>query len=754
MSHQHSAPAAGAAGGPHSSQLGGSGSLSGSISLGPSNMNATSASSLSSSTLQTNPSSYLMPTSPPKGRRGSGDGYRPAVKKSTGHPPACLVNASVTYCGNNQIYAFGGFDQYTDEVYNHVLRLDLTSLRWNLVDNYGDIPGVRMGHTASLYQGDKLIVFGGENEHREYLSDVVILDITSSTWTSPDIRGPIPRGRARHASVIYEDKLFVVGGITGETNFILDDICYLDLKTWTWSRSWSFVARFDHAAWIWGGRLWVFGGLGSDMERGTDLWWLDLKGSPSFGISSSQGTVEPLGNLDRLTHSPGAQFSPTPALQGRPGSYAANSASVQVRSLNRRRLTAPGAISSLKFHSGPHVPTLLSGTHFHVYSSGVLLDLVTPSETVRPWDCNLASLELDSLRWQRLADGPEIFKSGYRWHYCTLNEDGTKAWLLGCNLDVVNATGVGDENRLNQVLPIELERYGLLGNDLTFEHSEQNRILASERQESPRCSGLGADLVAVFDQHPESGSGTDFIITAERDDLDYSVSSDSTLPPSPENQPTFLPSNASTSQPIHVHKIILQVRWPHFKRLYSAQMAEYHTKKMHIPEPYSVVRAFLYYLYTDSIAGHPEYCSDIAEVAGMLVMANLYDMPKLRLLCVNRLSRELDIDNAAIIWERAGRTNEEWLKRRAASFCLANWGRIVRTDGFRTLSKQSLMELCEVVDMEGRVVPGHELELVGGLGGFGSCRDSKRANAVAALGPGVDDLEDVDADEDDGMELS
>lgn len=28
---------------------------------------------------------------------------------------ACLVNASVTVCGDNAIYAFGGFDQYTDE---------------------------------------------------------------------------------------------------------------------------------------------------------------------------------------------------------------------------------------------------------------------------------------------------------------------------------------------------------------------------------------------------------------------------------------------------------------------------------------------------------------------------------------------------------------------------------------------------------------------------------------------------------------
>ncbi|OAX78280.1 hypothetical protein ACJ72_07416 [Emergomyces africanus] len=739
MAQELSSPATGAAaGGPYPTQQAQIGVPNGNSWGGSSTLAAstiTSTSSLSPAALQTNNNSYLMPTSPPKSRRGSSDGYRPSVKKSTGHPPACLVNASVTYCGNNQVYAFGGFDQYTDE-----------------------------GHTASLYQGNKLIVFGGENEHREYLSDVVILDITTSSWASPEIRGPIPRGRARHASVIYEDKLFVVGGITGvitggitgEKNVILDDLCYLDLKTWTWSRSWRFVARFDHTAWIWGGRLWVFGGLGSDMERGTDLWWLDLKGNPSFGISSSQSTVEPPGTLVRMTHSPGAQYSPTPVLQGRPGGYAANSASVQVRTVDRRKLTAPGAISSLKFHSGPHVPTLLSGTHFHVYSSGVLLDLATPSETVRPWDCNLASLELDSLRWQRLAEGPEIFKSGYRWHYCTLNEDGTKAWLLGCSLEVPNATGVGDENRLNQVLPIDLERYGLLGNDLTFAHSEQARILASERLEAPRCTGLGADLIAVFDQSPESGSGTDFVITAERDDVLPPDTSESAISLSSNAQSTLLSGSTSTSQPIHVHKIILQARWPHFKRLYSAQMAEFHMKKMHIPEPYSVVRAFLYYLYTDSIAEHPEFCADITEVAGMLVMANLYDMPKLRLLCVNRLSRELDIDNAAVIWERAGRTNEQWLKRRAASFCLANWGRVVRTDGFRTLSRQSLMELCEVVDMEGRVVPGHELELVSELNGFGSSMDSKRdlVTVGGTPGPGMEDVDEGDGDEDYGMELS
>ena len=57
---------------------------------------------------------FLMSASPSDSRRGSADS-RPTIRKAQGHVPACLVNASVTYCDNDQIYAFGGFDQYTDE---------------------------------------------------------------------------------------------------------------------------------------------------------------------------------------------------------------------------------------------------------------------------------------------------------------------------------------------------------------------------------------------------------------------------------------------------------------------------------------------------------------------------------------------------------------------------------------------------------------------------------------------------------------
>ena len=206
------------------------------------------------------------------------------------------------------------------------------------------------------------------------------------------------------------------------------------------------MARFDHSAYVWGDRVWVFGGLSEEMDKIGDIWWLDLKGSPAFDSPPPFASIERSSSLSRGSPRPGYSMAPTGAV-GSSG-YAANSSSAQVNppsfQLTASTPVAPGAISSLKFVSGPNIPSQGSGMHFHIYSSGTLLDFVTPAATITSQECSLSSLELDTLRWQKLAQGHDIFERGYRWHYCTMNDEGTKAWLLGCPTDpAANDLGPG-----------------------------------------------------------------------------------------------------------------------------------------------------------------------------------------------------------------------------------------------------------------------------------------------------------------------
>lgn len=717
-------------------------------------------------------STFIMSGSPVKGsRRRSTEPYLPKIITTVGQRPACLVNASVTYVGNDCIYAFGGFDQYTDEVYNHVLKLNLNARQWSLVDNYGDIPGVRMGHTACLWKGNKLLVYGGENEHRIHLSDVVIFDIETAHWTQPETHGPTPRGRARHSAVIHDDKLFVCGGMSGNDNGVLDDLCFLDLKTWTWSRTWKFVPRYDHATWVWGGKIWVSGGMSEEMERTSEIWWLDFRGSPAFEGGPAYGRA---GSDESGALSPGYSGTAFGGQNYNSIGYTANSGSVQSNSatqIQRSPPIAPGAISSVKFISSPNLPIQSVGTHFHVFSSGCMLDFVTPA-TNMPLETSLSALDLDTLRWQRLADGKDLFAPSYRWHYCCLNADGTHAWLLGCPRELRGGGNGEAEDYLSDVLPVDLRKFGLLGNKMSHEAHSEQRMPTSDTYTSSHLSAIGADLARTFNQPPETGSGTDFTITALPDG-DYdgdNASEDGAGFQNNSASPSAVGDGAANqSPPIHVHRLILSARWPHFSRLYNAQMQEFHTRRMQIPEPYSAVKAFLYYLYTDSISSPPSASGEngsfaagptLEDVADMLVMSNIYDMPRLRDLCVNRLVRDLDVVHAALIFDRANTAQEDWLKRRAASFCMTHWGRVVRTDSFRRLKRSTMLELCEGIDAEGRVVGGDELEAVGGLGGarlgsgvggmWGSGRKRERLNSLA----GTADGEDGEGESEEGMEIS
>eukprot|EP00898_Chlorokybus_atmophyticus_P008108 jgi/Chlat1/8299/Chrsp78S07714 len=147
----------------------------------------------------------------------------------------------------------------------------------------GEPPLARSGHTAAHIAG-KLVVFGGLHE-KQFLNDVVVLELDTQTWTrplcvgtidSPDTTeeevpshsvneglGRVPGPRAFHVAVVVESRLlFVFGGRSGRDR--LSELWVLDTATWQWSQPRTTgsnpVAREFAAGAALGNRVLVYGG--------------------------------------------------------------------------------------------------------------------------------------------------------------------------------------------------------------------------------------------------------------------------------------------------------------------------------------------------------------------------------------------------------------------------------------------------------------------------------------------------------------
>ncbi|KAG1049491.1 hypothetical protein G6F46_001507 [Rhizopus delemar] len=198
--------------------------------------------------------------------------------RTTGERLASLVGASLTTVGDT-VYVFGGFDQYSDDIFNKLYKLEYKeTCHWTqVIYTKGEPPSKRHDHSATLWNGDKLIIFGGNSEEDKYFNDIVILDLNTMTWHHPETHGLLPEGRIRHSATIFEDKLYIAGGIyAGSSASFADTLLILNLFTWEWEQPLPFARRVQHMSFVYNKKLYVYGGLREDMSRSNDLTFIDL----------------------------------------------------------------------------------------------------------------------------------------------------------------------------------------------------------------------------------------------------------------------------------------------------------------------------------------------------------------------------------------------------------------------------------------------------------------------------------------------
>lgn len=133
--------------------------------------------------------------------------YYPKLVQAVNSP--CLSLHSVVYY-KGSLFVFGGLNEVIAPQ-NLFYEFEISEQKWKVLKNSQTIlPNPRCGHVAVDHES-KMYIFGGK-QHMEIFDDVWIYEFESKNWTK--IANITPK--AFHASVKYNRKWYILGGITKE----------------------------------------------------------------------------------------------------------------------------------------------------------------------------------------------------------------------------------------------------------------------------------------------------------------------------------------------------------------------------------------------------------------------------------------------------------------------------------------------------------------------------------------------------------
>ncbi|KAJ6651907.1 hypothetical protein lerEdw1_015930 [Lerista edwardsae] len=161
------------------------------------------------------------------------------------------------------LWVFGGASETGNR--NCVQVLDLETGTWETPQVTGTQPSPRTYHTSSAAIGDRLYVFGGGEKGADPVQDqkLHVFDSATRTWLQPEVHGPPPAPRHGHAVVAVENKLFVHGGLAGDTFY--DDLFCIDATGLKWEALSATGTvpggRAAHSAAAFQGNLYIYGGM-------------------------------------------------------------------------------------------------------------------------------------------------------------------------------------------------------------------------------------------------------------------------------------------------------------------------------------------------------------------------------------------------------------------------------------------------------------------------------------------------------------
>ncbi|RHZ77847.1 hypothetical protein Glove_170g9 [Diversispora epigaea] len=650
-----------------------------------------------------------------------------STRLTTGDIPPPLVGSSTTVIGTH-LYLFAGRLVSSRRMTNELYVLDLNTFVWTKIqDNDQRTPKARYFHSANQYK-NSILVFGGmgysrtSNDGLCVLDDVSIFDLETYTWKHPEIISSnfAPRPRYAHLAAVTANKLAVVGG-QDMSNSYIEEINVLDLDEMTWTSSRPFekhcgayrsvaVSSFNHTSLPLIGinnndtvPLSSFDDSSSQISQISQISQVSQisqasqisqisQVSQETNLSSSPSTLRKSNSTQSLSTDPNAPTSNTPnsirklpsvGAFGRQGSLKKTPSGQNLNHIRSiKRLQSSGDINRLPYTTKV---TEENPNPIYLYSNYNFTDVKRELQVIAPpTSTNYQIMDHSSnMTGATLPPGLRFPTGAILGHYLIIsgtfltNTNQTfSIWALNLansvwfRIDTGSCFQQGSWNR--GVLCEVLNKYFVLG------HRDRSLVEDYNHRQTNFDHVTVVDLEAFGIYQPPSAT-----MSPIAQELGLSMMMDPNI--------TDFEIVTSDKERIFVNSQLLSHRWPHFKALVDQQAERapklkydgetqhdpeddepilmYHHRALEFPEPYTVTLAFLQYLYTDHLLTPQQHQPQV--LAQLLLLADMYDLSRLRQLASHALHQSLSMPTAALIYETAALSRQTGLQIRALKVMIA-----------------------------------------------------------------------------------
>ncbi|KAI8646589.1 hypothetical protein BD408DRAFT_409921 [Parasitella parasitica] len=497
----------------------------------------------------------------------------------------------------------------------------------------GDIPPPLVGASTTVV-GNKVYVFGGRLvSSRQMTNHLYTLDLDTLVWTlhaaQPDLPPP-PRPRYFHSCNLYGRCLVVFGGMSysirrsSQSLCALDDVCLFDLDLMIWKHPdvrpsiYTPQARYAHLAVNAADKLVIMGGQDMSNQYINETSVFDLN---TMEWIYGGSLVRQYGAYRAVAFCPSS--IDTNAMASQPFWETHDTkddyplcvySNYNFADVTRDLQSFVPFTSTPKFRdhsqdmSGACLPPGLRFPSGDLLGHHMILTGTYLTPTHRSF--HIWALNLTNLVWMRVETGSILGQGS--WNRGVLYQEKQQFFVFGDKTRDLLEDYNHRQVNFAHVAVVELEAFGI------YTHPKDT------------CAPVAQEL------------GLSMLNEPSMSDMEFLTDDGRTIP-----------ANSS----------VIALRWQHFASMLGRKSRNSHFKRLFFPESYPITLAFLQFIYTDHLMTAQQHHPVI--LARLLILADLYHLPRLAELATHALHQALTISTASMVYETSALTGRTCLQVRA-----------------------------------------------------------------------------------------